>query len=397
MKPFLAITLLALSLPSCMFAARAQDSEAGSRPATPGTVQKPDSFEAQVAEYIRRFPYQLTYDYTVRFTGGDPKNFNKWVPGGEPALVRAGDDVLPRTNNDTYYKGASLILLNGPVVLESSAPTKDRFNSFQLVDDRNANYRNIVFPAGRYTLYFGERPKEISGEAIEVPSAFSIVIARVEVRDKNDPQDVAAAKAVYAGLKINGVPADAFPRLDLLSAYPADVVAEANRRMDEVFATVPFTQTIVGPGKEPGRDVPYLYHSAGTKGGWGGPDPSHSAYEALFVDTNGNEMRGSSGTYVVTTDVPPVDAFWSVTVYDSDRGGHLHPNRDDRYHFNGTTAVKNADGSVTFMFKRACERSDRNCLEVPAGRFDVVARYYLPHEEIVSGAWRFPKIELVAQ
>ena len=230
-----------------------------------------------------------------------------------------------------------------------------------------------------------------------MPSAFSIVIARVEVRDKNDPQDVAAAKAVYAGLKINGVPADAFPRLDLLSAYPADVVAEANRRMDEVFATVPFTQTIVGPGKEPGRDVPYLYHSAGTKGGWGGPDPSHSAYEALFFDKNGEEMRGSNGTYVVTTGVPPVDAFWSVTAYDSDRGGHLHPNHDDRYHFNGTTAVKNDDGSVTFTFKRACERSDRNCLEVPAGRFDVVARYYLPHKEIVSGAWRFPKIELAAE
>jgi hypothetical protein len=117
----------------------------------------------------------------------------------------------------------------------------------------------------------------------------------------------------------------------------------------------------------------------------------------LFFDKNGNEMRGSSGTYVVTTGVPPVDAFWSVTVYDSDRGGHLHPNRDDRYHFNGTTAVKNDDGSVTFMFKRACERSNRNCLEVPAGRFDVVTRYYLPHEEIVSGVWTFPKIELVAE
>jgi hypothetical protein len=397
MKPFVATSLLSVTLVTCTFAAFAQQREAAAQGATPGTAQGPDSFEAQVAEYIRRFPYQQTYDYTVRFTGGDPKNFNRWVPGGEPALVRAGNDVLPRTNNDTYYKGASLMLRNGPVVLESSAPTRDRFNSFQLIDDRNANYRNIVFPAGRYTLYFGERPKEVEGEAIEVPSVFSIVIARVEVRDKNDPNDVAAAKAVYAGLKINGVRADEFPRLDLLSAYPADVVAEANRRMDEVFATVPFTQTIVGPGKEPGRDVPYLYHSAGTKGGWGGPDPSHSAYEALFFDKDGNEMRGSNGTYVVTTDVPPVDAFWSVTVYDSDRAGHLHPNRDDRYHFNGTTAVKNGNGAVTFTFKRACEASDKNCLEVPAGRFDVVARYYLPHKEIVSGAWRFPKIELVAE
>jgi hypothetical protein len=79
------------------------------------------------------------------------------------------------------------------------------------------------------------------------------------------------------------------------------------------------------------------------------------------------------------------------------RTGRKHPNKDDRYHFNGTTAVKNADGAVTFRFKRACAASDTNCLEVPAGRFDVVARYYLPRKEIVSGAWRFPKIELVAE
>ena len=45
-----------------------------------------DSLEDQVAEYLRRFPYQLTYDYTVRFTGGDARNFNRWIGTGEPAL-----------------------------------------------------------------------------------------------------------------------------------------------------------------------------------------------------------------------------------------------------------------------------------------------------------------------
>jgi hypothetical protein len=142
--------------------------------------------------------------------------------------------------------------------------------------------------------------------------------------------------------------------------------------------------------------VPYLYHAAGTKGGWGGPDPTHSAFEAIYFDAAGNEMRGGNGTYSVTTTAPPVDAFWSVTVYDTERGGFLHPNAADRYHFNDTTAVRNANGTVTFVFKRACEGSDLNCLEVPGGRFDIVARYYLPREEIVSGAWAFPRITLAA-
>ncbi|HEY7672929.1 MAG TPA: DUF1214 domain-containing protein, partial [Gammaproteobacteria bacterium] len=257
-------------------------------------------------------------------------------------------------------------------------------------------YRNIVFPRGKYTLYFGARPQRFEGEAIEVPSALSVVIARVEVRDENDPDDVAAAKELFAGLRINGAQPNEFPQVDLLSVFSPDVVAEAQRRMDEVFATVPFSRTVVGPGREPGRDVPYLYHAAGTKGGWGGPDPTHSAFEAIYFDAAGNEMRGGNGTYSVTTTAPPVDAFWSVTVYDTERGGFLHPNAADRYHFNDTTAVRNANGTVTFVFKRACEGSDLNCLEVPGGRFDIVARYYLPREEIVSGAWAFPRITLAA-
>jgi hypothetical protein len=69
----------------------------------------------------------------------------------------------------------------------------------------------------------------------------------------------------------------------------------------------------------------------------------------------------------------------------------------DRYHFNGTTAVRNADGTVTFRFKQTCEPQDANCLDVPAGRFDVAARYYLSRREIASGAWRFPPITLAAE
>jgi hypothetical protein len=177
------------------------------------------------------------------------------------------------------------------------------------------------------------------------------------------------------------------------NSYSQGVVDEANRRMDEVFANVPFLQLVVGPGQQPGTDVPYLYHAARTKGGYGGPDPSHSAYEAIYLDKDGNQMMGRLGTYTVTTE-PAVDAFWSITVYDTEHGSFLHPNKDNRYRINDTSAVRNDDGTVTFTFKPACEAADLNCLDVPSGQFDVVARYYLPHEKIISGNWTFPKIEL---
>jgi hypothetical protein len=355
------------------------------------------SFEEQVAEYIRRYPYQRTYDYVARYSQGDPAKLNVWAIAGEPRLVTAGNDIVPRTNHDTFYQAANVWLGDGPVVLASDAPSEDRFNSFQLIDERNANYRNVIHPKGEYTLYFGAKPHEIHGEAIDVPSLLSIVIVRVEVKDETDPEDVAAAKTVINGMTITGKrPAD-FPHIDVLGGFEADVVAEANRRMDEAFVTVPFRETIVGPGQAPGRDVPFLYHAAGTKGGFGGPDPRHSAYEVILLDGDGEPIKGRNGTYTVVTEEPPVDGFWSVTVYDTERGGFLHPNERDRYHINGTSAERNPDGTVTFTFKQECDETDSNCLDVPAGRFDVVPRYYLPRDEIASGAWTFPKIELVTE
>ena len=157
-------------------------------------TQESDSFENQVEEYIQKFPYQDTYDYSLRFTGGDPTMFNVWVPGGEPVLTKAGEDIVVRSNNDTYYIGAFLYLGDGPVAVEANAPTKGRFYSFQLMDDNNVNYRNIIHPKGEYTFYFGEKPDQIRGEAVEVPSVISVLVGRVEVKDKNDPEDVSGRK-----------------------------------------------------------------------------------------------------------------------------------------------------------------------------------------------------------
>jgi hypothetical protein len=351
-------------------------------------------FETQVEDYIQKFPYQDTHDYAMRYTGGDPANFNLWALGKEPVLVKAGDDKVVRMNNDTFYKMAFLLLDEGPVVLGSSAASQDRFSSFQLMDDRNANYHNVIHPDGTYTLYTGDEPAQIEGEAIEVPSALSVVIVRVEVKNLMDAADLAAAEAVFNGITISGPAVHAVPELDLLSGFSESVSEEAVRRIDEAFATVAFTETVAGPGEEPGKDVPYLNFAAGTKGGWGGPDPSHSSYETVFADAAGNTLDGSLGTYTITTEEPPVDAFWSVTVYDTARGGFLHPNEHDRYHINNTAAVKNADGSVTFTFKPSCEDGDLNCLEVPAGPFDLVMRYYLPKTPITSGKWTMPKAQL---
>ena len=47
--------------------------------------------------------------------------------------------------------------------------------------------------------------------------------------------------------------------------------------------------------------------------------------------------------------------------------------------------------AFTFRIRVKCEDGDQNCLEVPAGPFDVAARYYLPEPEIMSGEWTIPR------
>lgn len=349
-----------------------------------------DRFEKQVAEYTRKFPYQDSYNYAMKYTGGDRAKFNTWVLGSKPALVKAGQDKVVRMNNDTYYKMAFLLLDAGPVVLESTNPSKKRFNSFQIMDDHNVNFHNLIHPSGKYTLYHGKKPDAVSGEAVESPSSLVAVIVRVEVKNKNDAEDVAAAKKVFNGITVNGPAIKAVPKLDLLSGFDKKVGEEALRRIDKVFETTDFSKLVAGPGHVP-KKVSHLQLAAGTKGGWGGPVTSHSAYETFFTDSNGKTMMGKNGTYTITTDEPSVGAFWSVTVYDTGRGGFLHPNDQDRYHINNTSAVQNKDGTFTFTFKQKCETGDLNCLEVPTGQFDLAIRYYLPKKPITSGKWRMAR------
>lgn len=385
------IWVIALALAAC---SKPADEVAAVSAEQNDAIATSANLDAEVEEYIRLFPYQDTYNYIVRYTQGDPAKLNTWVLGSKPTLVKAGQDTVVRMNNDTFYKMAFAYLGDGPIYLFAEVPDQSRFVSFQLMDDRNVNYQNIMFPDGEYTLYHGELPDDVRGEAIEVPSELSVVVVRVEVMDTQDQFDVTAAEEIFRTITIEGKTSLAIPEVDVLGKFSTAVKEEGNRQLDEAFTEIPFRLTVVGPGQEPGRDVPYLNHSAGTKGGWGGPHTSHSSYETLFFDAAGEPFVGDKGSYFVTTEEPPVDAFWSLTVYDTDRGGFLHPNHLDRYHINNTTAVKNEGGTVTFAFKRACDGDDTNCLEVPAGQFDIVARYYLPHDEIRSGEWTLPGIML---
>ncbi len=324
MKTYLTLILISLLAFSC-----AQKTEEKSE----------TTFEAQLEDYFKKFTYQETYNYIIMYTDGDAKQLNKIFVGSKPVLEKAGSDKVVRMNNDTYYTGGFVYLTEGPVKISASVYDENRFYSFQLMDDRNVNFKNIIRPSGDYYLYYREKPKNINGELIESPSEIAVIAIRVEVKDKNDSIDVTAANKVFHGINIGGPEISNFPVLDVLSSFDKKVVKRANEMMDSVFANVEFHKLVPSPGQVPDI-VSYLYLAASTKAAWGAPVATHSSYQIIFFDNNQEDLNGSKGTYTFTTYEPVVDAFWSVTVYDTERGGFLHPNKDDRYHINNTSAVK---------------------------------------------------------
>lgn len=77
----------------------------------------------------------------MKITGGDPAKLNIWAAGAKPLFHKAGEDVVVRENNDTFYKQAFIDLSGGPVTLTSTGADPNRFSSFQIMDDHNVNFR----------------------------------------------------------------------------------------------------------------------------------------------------------------------------------------------------------------------------------------------------------------
>ncbi|MGW2182287.1 DUF1254 domain-containing protein [Streptomyces sp. NPDC001732] len=128
-------------------------------------------------------------------------------------------------------------------------------------------------------------------------------------------------------------------------------------------------------------------------------DPEEAVYLAAFTDsadetltTGRYELRYEAGT------LPPVDAFWSLTVYDEDR--NLVPNPIDRYSIGDRTQglVSDADGGLTLYLQPDSPGPgrDSNWLPTPQqGIWYVALRMYLPRPEVIDARWHCPPITRV--
>ena len=130
-------------------------------------------------------------------------------------------------------------------------------------------------------------------------------------------------------------------------------------------------------------------------------DPAEAVYPFTRNDGEGQPLDGSKSNYTLTfakDAYPPVNAFWSVTMYDG-KTQLLIKNPIDRYLINSPMLPDlktDADGSLTLYIQKD-EPTDpdqkANWLPAPDGPIYMVMRLYWPKDEALNGSWSPPPIK----
>jgi len=263
-----------------------------------------------------------------------------------------------RMNQDTLYSGIVLDL-SKPVML-TLPETGGRYISMHVVNQDH--YMFFETKSGAYEL-----TEELVG------TRFALVTVRTFANPR-DPEDVKKAHAVQDAIKVEGGGKGPFEAPD----WDQESLGIARKALSDL-AALGFSSFYALGRKDQVRPVDYLI---GAAAGWGGLPRSAATY--VIDSTAGNEGKTA---YMVTAKDVPVDAFWSVTVYNAD--GYLEANDLGVNSYNNFTAEPNSDGSHTIHFG-GCEDGRINCIPISPG-WNFAVRMYGPRDEIQDGSWTFPE------
>lgn len=140
----------------------------------------------------------------------------------------------------------------------------------------------------------------------------------------------------------------------------------------------------------------YLTRAAIAMAGLGANPPEDSVYAFAYVDGDGKPLNAAA-RYTITfgkDGMPPVRAFWSVTLYDS--AGFPVENALQRHAIGDKDALKpNGDGTTTLYVQAGSPgpELESNWLPAPGqGPFNLILRAYYPSQAILSGQWQMPPV-----
>jgi hypothetical protein len=141
----------------------------------------------------------------------------------------------------------------------------------------------------------------------------------------------------------------------------------------------------------------YLLRALTAQFGLGANIPEDAVYPQTSADIDGNALSGANNyvLHFAANQIPPVNGFWSLTVYDEN--GELVANQINRYTVGSETGlVSNADGSIDILLQNAAPAAAQtNWLPTPAASFNLSLRFYWPGASILDGTYTIPGVEPV--
>jgi hypothetical protein len=149
-----------------------------------------------------------------------------------------------------------------------------------------------------------------------------------------------------------------------------------------------------------GLDKLWLLRMAGAHLGLYGNSGAEALYPTYQTDADGEPLNASKHNYALTFPkgkLPPVKAFWSLTMYDG-KTQLLVDNPLDRYLLNSPMMEQftlNEDGSLTLLIQRdhPGPEKESNWLPAPDGPFYLVLRLYGPEKQVLVGQWQHPPLQ----
>lgn len=284
--------------------------------------------------------------------------FGQFVHNRE--LVSVDSQVVIRPNRDTLYSSAVFDLEAGPVTVTLPDAGERYFSLIAINEDQYT--QPLVYKPGRYHFTresIGTRYVLLGVRTLVDPSSADdmrrghTLQDQIEVDQQNGPGHYDVPHWDQASL-------DAI-RTSLLS----------------LAATVPDSRRMFGKAAE----VDPVRHLIGSASAWGG-NPAQDAY---YFTVTPKRNDGSTHYHLIVKDVP-VDAFWSISVYNA--AGYFERNAQNLYALNNLTAKRESDGSIAVQFG-GCDGEVANCLPVTAG-WNYMVRLYKPHAKVLDGNWHFP-------
>jgi hypothetical protein len=284
----------------------------------------------------------------------DAGGANRFRHNRAPASV--DEQTVIRLNRDTLYSFAIVNLAGGATLTLPDAG--GRYMSAMIVNNDHL-VTTIHHDPGEHVL-----------DEASVGTQYALVAVRTLV-DPTDPNDVAQVVAIQDEIGLTATAREPFVSPD----YDTASLDHTRKALLSLAAGLRDFDCMFGTRDQ----IDPVRHLLGTAAGWGGLPTTEAAYVGV-------EPNAPPGSYELTLSDVPVDAFWSISVYNAE--GFFEKNQWDRYTVNSVTAEPNADGSVTVRFVTG-EPTAPNSIPVPEG-WNYLVRLYRPRAAFFDGSWMLP-------